>query len=43
MWLDDLGTVTYLDALAEGNAAALMRDAIAALVRWQAATGPLKL
>jgi len=36
--LTDLGTVTYLDALDPSNAAALMRDAIAALVRWQLAT-----
>jgi len=38
--LTDLGTVTYLDALNEGNADALMRDAIAALVKWQLATRP---
>lgn len=38
--LTDLGSVTYLDALDGGNAAALMRDAIAALVRWQLATRP---
>jgi aminoglycoside/choline kinase family phosphotransferase len=38
--LDDLGRVTYLEALNEGNAAALMRDAIAALVKWQLATRP---
>jgi aminoglycoside/choline kinase family phosphotransferase len=36
--LADLGTVTYLDALDEHSAPALMRDAIAALVRWQLAT-----
>ena len=38
--LDDLGRVTYLEALNEGNAAPLMRDAIAALVKWQLATRP---
>jgi aminoglycoside/choline kinase family phosphotransferase len=38
--LDDLGRVTYLEALNEGNAAALMRDAIAALIKWQRATRP---
>jgi aminoglycoside/choline kinase family phosphotransferase len=36
--LTDLGTVTYLDALTEENADALMGDAIAALIRWQSAT-----
>lgn len=36
--LSDLGTLTYLDALNEDSAGALMRDAIAALVRWQCAT-----
>lgn len=36
--LTDLGTVTYLDALNEENADALMRDAIAALLKWQLAT-----
>ena len=36
--LTDLGTRTYLDALGEGDADALMRDAIAALVKWQLAT-----
>jgi len=41
--LTDLGTVTYLDALDETNAAALMRDAIAALVKWQLATRPGEL
>jgi N-acetylmuramate 1-kinase len=38
LMLTDLGTVTYLDALDESNAGTLMRDAIAALVRWQRAT-----
>lgn len=38
--LDDLGRVTYLEALNESNALSLMRDAIAALVRWQRATRP---
>ena len=38
--LDDLGRTTYLEALNDGNAAPLMRDAIAALVCWQLATRP---
>ncbi|MGH9578892.1 MAG: aminoglycoside phosphotransferase family protein, partial [Terriglobales bacterium] len=38
--LSDLGTTTYLDALAGDNANALMRDAIDALLRWQLATRP---
>jgi aminoglycoside/choline kinase family phosphotransferase len=38
--LDDLGRTTYLDALNESNAQPLMRDAIAALVKWQLATRP---
>jgi N-acetylmuramate 1-kinase len=38
--LSDLGEQTYLDVLNEGNAARLYGDAIAALVRWQAATRP---
>jgi aminoglycoside/choline kinase family phosphotransferase len=41
--LGDLGTVTYLDAFTEENASALMRDAIAALVKWQLATRPGEL
>ncbi|HEX5092086.1 MAG TPA: phosphotransferase [Burkholderiales bacterium] len=41
--LGDLGTVTYLDALTGENAAELMRDAIAALVKWQLATRPGEL
>ncbi|HKI63706.1 MAG TPA: phosphotransferase [Burkholderiales bacterium] len=36
--LSDLGSTTYLAALDERNADALLRDAIAALVRWQLAT-----
>ena len=36
--LSDLGRTTYLDALNEQNADALLRDAIDALVRWQLAT-----
>ena len=36
--LSDLGTRTYLAELNAGNADALMRDAIEALVRWQLAT-----
>ena len=38
--LDDLGRVTYLEALNESNASLLMRDAITALVKWQLATRP---
>jgi N-acetylmuramate 1-kinase len=41
--LTDLGSVTYLDALNEANADALMRDAIAALLKWQLATRPAML
>jgi len=41
--LSDLGTRTYLEALDEANAAALMRDATDALVRWQLATRPGEL
>jgi aminoglycoside/choline kinase family phosphotransferase len=36
--LSDLGETTYLQALNEGNADALFRDAIAALVTWQRAS-----
>jgi aminoglycoside/choline kinase family phosphotransferase len=36
--LSDLGSTTYLAALDEHDADALMRDAIEALVRWQLAT-----
>jgi aminoglycoside/choline kinase family phosphotransferase len=41
--LADLGTRTYLEALTGENASALMRDAIAALVKWQLATRPGEL
>jgi aminoglycoside/choline kinase family phosphotransferase len=41
--LDDLGRSTYLDALNQDNAGALMRDAIGALVKWQLATRPGEL
>ena len=41
--LSDLGTRTYLAELEASNADALMRDAIAALVRWQLATKPNEL
>ncbi|MFV8834637.1 phosphotransferase [Aquisalimonas sp.] len=38
--LSDLGTQTYLDVLNPGNADALMRSALDALVAWQAASRP---
>ena len=38
--LSDLGTTTYLKALDNGNADALFRDAIRALVDWQLASRP---
>ena len=38
--LEDLGRTTFLEALNESNADALMRDATAALIRWQRATRP---
>jgi aminoglycoside/choline kinase family phosphotransferase len=41
--LEDLGRSTFLDALNEANADALMRDATAALVKWQLATRPGEL
>jgi len=41
--LEDLGRTTYLDALSEANAPALMRDATGALIRWQVATRPGEL
>ena len=41
--LSDLGTRTYLEALNEGNAAALFADATDALLRWQRATRPGEL
>ena len=36
--LEDLGRSTYLEVLNASNAAAFMRDATAALIRWQLAT-----
>jgi N-acetylmuramate 1-kinase len=41
--LSDLGDTTFLAALNDGNASALMRDATAALLRWQLATRPGEL
>jgi N-acetylmuramate 1-kinase len=41
--LADLGTTTYLQALAADNAARLFGDAIDVLVRWQLATRPGEL
>ena len=41
--LEDLGRTTFLDALTATNADALMRDATAALIRWQLATRPGEL
>jgi N-acetylmuramate 1-kinase len=41
--LADLGTRSYLEALGEANAAALLGDALDALVRWQLATRPGEL
>ena len=41
--LEDLGHTTFLEALNEANAGALMRDAIAALLKWQLATRPGEL
>ena len=38
--LSDLGARTYLDAIEEDNASALIIDALSALVRWQSATRP---
>jgi aminoglycoside/choline kinase family phosphotransferase len=38
--LEDLGRTTFLEALNEASADALMRDATAALIRWQRATRP---
>jgi aminoglycoside/choline kinase family phosphotransferase len=40
MLVTDLGTTSYLSALNEGNARALMRDALDALIRWQRASRP---
>jgi len=41
--LEDLGHATFLDALNENNAGALMRDATTALLKWQVATRPGEL
>jgi len=41
--LSDLGTRLYLDALPQGNADGLMREATDALIRWQLATRPNEL
>ena len=41
--LSDLGETTFLAALSEDNAAPMMRDATAALLRWQLATRPGEL
>lgn len=41
--LSDLGSTTYLDALDEGNADELFRDAIDTLIKWQLATRPGQL
>jgi len=41
--LSDLGSVTYLAALDEGNASALFADATEALLKWQRATRPGEL
>lgn len=41
--LDDLGTQTYLDILRDDNADALFADAVATLIRWQAASRPATL
>jgi aminoglycoside/choline kinase family phosphotransferase len=38
--LTDLGDTTYLDALGDGNADSLFRDALDALVKWQLASRP---
>jgi aminoglycoside/choline kinase family phosphotransferase len=38
--LTDFGTRVYIDELNDGNADALFRDALAALVKWQLATKP---
>jgi aminoglycoside/choline kinase family phosphotransferase len=40
MLVTDLGTTVYLSALNPGNARALMRDALDALIRWQLASQP---
>lgn len=41
--LTDLGRESYLEALAHGDADALLTDAIDALIRWQAASEPGRL
>ena len=41
--LEDLGRCTYLDALNQDSAGALMGDAIGALLQWQLATRPGEL
>jgi aminoglycoside/choline kinase family phosphotransferase len=41
--LSDLGTRVYIDELNEGNADALFRDALGALIKWQLATRPATL
>jgi aminoglycoside/choline kinase family phosphotransferase len=41
--LEDLGRRTYLDALNQETASALMSDAIGALLKWQLATRPAEL
>jgi N-acetylmuramate 1-kinase len=41
--LEDLGRSTYLDALNQDNASALMGEAIGALLKWQLATRPGEL
>ena len=38
--LSDLGSTAYIDALNDGNADALFRDALDALVKWQLASRP---
>jgi len=38
--LSDLGTTTYLKALADGNPDALFSDALDALIKWQCASRP---
>jgi hypothetical protein len=41
--LSDLGNTAYIDALNDGNADALFRDALDALVKWQLASRPDEL
>jgi len=40
MLVTDLGTASYLSALNQDNARALMRDALDALIRWQSSSQP---